>query len=284
MKEVMKTDKWTVLAGLAVIVITNVFALAGVAYNRGGEPDAGVELSERELSMWHAGSRDENSGLSLRLACRIERSDGYGGGYSCTGNPQWLDQAKLELLGINVPPADSDRYRRQRGMSSKEVFLVLEFDGEAYRRTLQRAEEELRIQQALLDEGLPGKALKVQQDRVQAAQNYLRDERNQKSRLFVVDAGLSKTRLRALYPDTGRYIMYRGLVNAGYYEGKSQQWRGTITDIPISHVNVPLAHRGLLDEFWKSGRRSRNEGLPRYAVQVSFGRRLEPWVEEVRAL
>ena len=39
------------IAGLAIIIVTNIVALAGVAYNRSGEPDAVVELTERELGL-----------------------------------------------------------------------------------------------------------------------------------------------------------------------------------------------------------------------------------------
>ena len=41
------------IAGLAIIIATNVVALAGVAYNRSGNPEAQIELTERELAMPH---------------------------------------------------------------------------------------------------------------------------------------------------------------------------------------------------------------------------------------
>ena len=39
----------TLVAGLGLIALTNAVALLGVAWNRSGEPDATLQLSQREL-------------------------------------------------------------------------------------------------------------------------------------------------------------------------------------------------------------------------------------------
>ncbi len=47
----MKSNTKILIAGLGIIIATNVIALAGVAYNRPGQPEATIELTERELAM-----------------------------------------------------------------------------------------------------------------------------------------------------------------------------------------------------------------------------------------
>ena len=63
--------KYTVIGGLALITGVNAIALGGVAYNRSGEAESTLRLSERELRApykW-SGSK-ENSGLALHLDWR----------------------------------------------------------------------------------------------------------------------------------------------------------------------------------------------------------------------
>ena len=54
------------IACLALVVLTNLAILAGVAYNRSGQ-SAVLELTERELALAEPWSRGESSGLQLRL-------------------------------------------------------------------------------------------------------------------------------------------------------------------------------------------------------------------------
>ena len=62
----------TLIAGAALIVLTNAIALVGVAYNRSGEPDSTLTLTRRELQMSYRWWRDrENSGIALRLLWRM---------------------------------------------------------------------------------------------------------------------------------------------------------------------------------------------------------------------
>jgi hypothetical protein len=83
------------IAGLAIIIATNVVALAVVAYNRSGQPEAMIELTERELAMpYRYGRFKENTGLGLRIKCRLE-SDSYYGYGNCNGIPKWFTREKL---------------------------------------------------------------------------------------------------------------------------------------------------------------------------------------------
>ena len=58
--------KYGLIAAIALIVLTNVVVLAGVAYNRSGEPDATVTLTERELNLagsWRLEDREDSGAI-----------------------------------------------------------------------------------------------------------------------------------------------------------------------------------------------------------------------------
>ena len=98
--------------GLGLILASNAIAPAGVWYNRSGEPQAQLQLSEREIQLpydsWLRG--EENSGLRLQLAWR-----------EADATWSWLDEAKLRELGF--APSDLGRG------AERPLWLVLELDG-----------------------------------------------------------------------------------------------------------------------------------------------------------
>ena len=57
----------TLIAGIALIALTNAVALIGVWYNRSGEPESALRLTQRELAppYWRGVDR-ESGGLELR--------------------------------------------------------------------------------------------------------------------------------------------------------------------------------------------------------------------------
>ena len=76
------------LSAVVLLLLTNVVVLAGVAYNRAGEPVVSLELTERELTLVRSYRRtDENSGTALSLQWQVS-GDGeplatlYAGGSS----------------------------------------------------------------------------------------------------------------------------------------------------------------------------------------------------------
>ena len=57
-----------ILACVSLLLLSNVVVLAGVAYNRSGEPLASIELTERELPLRVTyNSTDDDSGTALSL-------------------------------------------------------------------------------------------------------------------------------------------------------------------------------------------------------------------------
>ena len=186
--------KWsrTLLAGSALILLTNAVALFGVSSNRGDTPESRLTLTQRELqqSSWNIGR--DNSGITLRLNWRFEQVEqkvyDYGVNSGQGGMPAWLDKAKMTELGFDVGklagPAD---YGRRKELRSKEVLLVLEMNGQAYQHQLQRVREYAENERSQL-EAVPNSD--EHKRRTRNAEQNLLQEQNNNSRLFVVDAGL----------------------------------------------------------------------------------------------
>lgn len=101
-----------------------------------------------------------------------------------------------------------------------------------------------------------------------------------RSRLVAVDAGRDPAALRRRYPDRGRYIIMRAMVNLSRRKG-SHQVRGVILQDAIPQIHVPLPLNRTL-----AGLSSSPPGPfdPHYAVTLHFGRNYEPWVVGVRLL
>ena len=271
----------TLIAGLGIIIASNVIALAGVAYNRSGAPDTLIELSERELRMpsFYRMSR-ENTGLSLRINCRVD--DGQSHGYAnshCNGRPVWLDQAKLIELGFDLKNRDAGN----EGLFDntielpREIYLVLEYNGAAYQKALAEAAQNLREQQALLANN-PGK--EEFEKRAERAQKRFDNEQHRNSRLFAIDAGRDKVGLQAAYADGSRYIVMRALVRVQRNRVRNEEtWKGYLSGLLINAINIPLEHRTPFQTLEKEARRHRRSKQPsRYTVRVAVGQRAEPWV------
>jgi hypothetical protein len=273
--------KHTLIAGLGLIALTNAVALFGVVYNRSGDPEATLRLTQRELRTsyrWY-GNR-ENSGLALSLIWRVlnERSPeiqfyGYVG---TGGTPTWLDKAKMEALGFDTsaPAAYSDLRRqiRYEKQLPREVLLVLEMDGPAYRRSLELVTQYLAREEEKLASNPGDKSLAA---RVKTAREALERESSRNSRLFVVDAGLETSALRAMYPDRSRHAIVHGQVRVVSF-GTSSGGTGYISGLSIESINVPFALRDVFGSAAQGDVDQRNTAP--FEATVAFGKRLEPWI------
>lgn len=272
--------------GLALVALVNAVTLGLVAYNRSGEPEAVLALSERELRQpWRSSVRgDENSGLDLALRWRVapvrvaegpgdgERSsedDDGGSDWSYGRQAAWLDAAKLAALGF--PPTEEQEGRRGR---SRPVLLVLEFDGPAYQAALGHLRGRLARENALRDAN-PGK--KEFGDRARRAAEAVLTQERESSRLFVVDAGLDASALRAAYPDRTRYAIVGGRVRPGRPEAKKPRERaGWVDSVDVAAIHVPQALRSRVPDI-ESDKAARGG----FVARVAFGRRLEPWIAAI---
>ncbi len=283
----MKPQLKVIIAGLAIIVISNAVALMGVAYNRSGEPEATLSLTERELPLpYRYWSNKENSGLSLKINCRLETEmyiNRYGG--NCFGTPDWLDRAKLDSLGFDLQDVPKERKYGYRYVDDlpRVVYLVLEFDGDAHRRVLEIKARKLASEQALLRNNPENKEF---EDRVSRAQGDLDEEKSMGSRLFAIDAGMDMAALREQYPDRSHYAIIQASIKPVWGNFKeNNQLAGMITGLLVGRINVPLQHRTHLTALEAAGNgHPKRVDAPRYRVTTGFGQRLEPWIIEVEPL
>lgn len=289
------TRAHTLIAGIALIVLTNAVALGGAYFNRSGEAEARIVLTERELDFgWDSMDRHENSGMALQLNWRVEGRDDDGIEYAYLGRystAAWLDQAHMVALGFDVPSpsgaagADEDeaserRYRRQL---TRQALLVFEYDGPSWQRALLHARE-AAARHAAAAAANPGSEKFA--NKAKSAAEQAANESSANSRLFAVDAGTDAAVLRARYPDRSRYLILRGNVRPAVLDvgGKPPVFGGSISDIAVAQVNVPLELRAELDRIRDAPGQRVLGGPPRYEVRIATGQRLEPWIEQVTAL
>jgi hypothetical protein len=278
----------TLIAGLALIALTNAVALGGVAWNRSGEPDSVLTLTQREMWQPYRFRFDkERGGLELNLRWRVLATNRTGAYYASDryGDPDWLDQAKLASLGFNV----SRRPRARAGDSDydrllpREALVVLELDGPAYQKALAIARERAAKDAA------KAAAEKDKKKRDHAARNaaeILQREETVNSRLFAVDVGLDAQALRAKYPDRARYAIVHGSVRAQYQGDRAAAglWTGYLDGIDNGQINVPLEFRKAFGSVgysheWDTPTQA---GAP-FRVTVAFGKRFEPWIVAAEA-
>jgi len=279
--------KWsrthTLAVGLGLIALTNAVALIGVAWNRSGEPQALLQLTQRELQLPYSSyNRRDNSGLALEMQWRVLGAESdeaslhawqYPG---MGGSPEWLDTAKLEALGFDASEADAfDDSRRRNRQLPREALLVLELDGPAWQRSRERVARMAARAEAT---AAAAPADKTVTERLKGAREMLAREDTRNSRLFVVDAGLDAEALRTKYPDTRRHAIVRGQVRIGYHS-RSNPMQGYIDSVAINSLNVPHRLRPVFEGLQRSNPAGDRDATP-FEVSVAFGRRMEPWIAD----
>ncbi len=268
----------------AVVLVTNAALLALVAWNRIGEPEATVELTERELRRTSMPSGD--TGVVLTLAWRTPYDLS---GPAATEFP-WFDQAKLVSLGFDcrVPLTDpaAERHYQTQEMLYRPAFAVLEYGGDTWQRVLER-----EIEQA---ERMRKDPENMRPEPAEAFRTRTENAIVRRSRLVVVDVGSNAGQLRQRYPDRSRFLVMRAYVGLVYLPksdqpgGEVPRLVGTISNVLPETVYVPRETRSpgdvlstKPDEDDFAGRLLRHD--PRYRVTLAFGKALEPRVVKVQA-
>lgn len=262
------------IAGIVLILLTNVIVVIGAIGNRSGEPEAMLELTERELGLRH-NYRRENSGISLRLnTVRNYRSD-----------DTWLTMQKLSELGFKIELMEDKKLLRRyiRKQIPKNVYVVLEFDGDIYQTALKNAEDRLDAEKERMKFDSENKN---NQYKLENAQRQLAWITLSATRLYSIDAGLDPDVLRQLYPDRSRYILATGLVEVRYDGRKDapEPYYGIISNIHITSIHVPLQHRNVLDNLPTPQYGEFRFYPPRYKVRLAYGNRYEPWIISVEGI
>lgn len=274
----MRRRGWWIAAVL--VLLTNLFVLVGVARNRAGEPEAVLELTERELPIAHR--RDEDTGMSLRLA------------HERVWEVDWLDRSKLEDLGFDcsAPPNAEEAEFHYGKQLPRQGYLVLENDGEAWRRWLEDRLRKIEETSRKVERG------EVEQSELGRLQRDYEKERLTHTRLFPVDAGRDPRALRERHPDRGRVLIVPAVFAIGVYRPWNPETsrpeppriRGYIRQFLVQNVHVPLGHAKLLEPYragpvpWFEANpfEEPEKFRPRYTVTLKIGRRYEPWIAEVR--
>ena len=104
------------IVSFALVILTNIVVLTGVVYNRSGEPESKIILTERELPKSYQNHR-YNSALSLKLAWRTLGPENSNYNYIFYGSPSWFNSEKLEGLGYGLTnlmnnKSDSESYKK----------------------------------------------------------------------------------------------------------------------------------------------------------------------------
>lgn len=267
------SSRWLFSIGLVLIVVTNIVALSGVAANRAGAPEALITLTERELPIkWR---HEENSALALQLDWRALSKNYDDLGYYDWRSPGWFTAEKLQELEFKI---DNDPTRD----ITKEVFIVLEFNGEPYREAVKRAEMTLEKEKGLFELNSDDQRLR---DNFEYAEKRLQRERLAESRLFAIDAGLDPVQLRGEYADRKRFIITKGLVTPRhYYREDKEEIGGFIRKLSVENIHVPRKVGQDLDAILLGKKWTGKVRPPRYQVQLAYGNRLEPWIVSITQL
>jgi hypothetical protein len=253
---------------IALVVLANALVLAGVAWNRSGQPASVLELTERELAMPHArwvGRESTGVSLSLRLADQ---------------DYEWLDADKLVALGFDVSPPDGIDDRFWRGQE-RRLFVVLEYDGPAFQALLDRQRARLERLRSELEAGAASAR------ELQDARNGLERLRRAESRLVVIDAGNDAGTLRKRYANPDRHVVTRAVVRMHANPARNGEeeavLRARVSRLLPGRVYLPRRFHESLRQATAEARNPFDEA-PRYRVELRWGRASEPWITGIEPL
>jgi hypothetical protein len=255
------TRKGLWIAAVAVIA-SNAFTLWGARANRADEPEAVLELTEREMRV--PPREADNTAMVLRLEWTDLEPAWKGPGTEQA--PTWFDAAKLASIGFDTSlPVTRENAAHYRGMAPRSVFAALENDGEAWRRYV---------------DGL--------------ATPEEKDAASRRPRLVLIDVGTDAAALRARHQDRRRTVIVPATAGLTFVQPRSGEpfLKGRINTVYPVDLNVPKALRPVLESLsfrtaFVIDRRSGEldpVGEPRYRVTVKWGRSLEPWIAGVERM
>lgn len=275
----IRWNKTTALiTGLAMIVLGNAVALSGIYYNRSGEPDAKVTLTQRELRLPYFGGFDnENSGVALNLHWRVrDDKSSYAKNW---GYPDWLNEEKLKELGFDtgIPKQAPRAAARYSKILPQAAYVVLEYDGPTYEANLNRVLTDLKTKQKSAAEHPQDKQLHIALEQAETAAD---NEKNSFSHLFAVDAGIDKNVLRRKYPNRSMYIIAEAQIRIVLYAQNTSspsRLTGQIQALSIESITAPYPIRRLLEPYIAKNNYQTRQKL-KYKVTVAYGKRLEPWI------
>jgi hypothetical protein len=257
-----------------------------VYFNRSGEPDARLTLSQRELGIpWDWRVPRDNSGLVLGLNWRVPDGSAvdysYGGYGYHGGTPEWLDEPRMKALGFDTAAVaeNSEGRRRFERQLPREALLVLELAGPSWQQALERARTNAARHEAAR---LANADSKEFAEKAKRAQEQLKNEETRNSRLFAIDVGADRSALRAKYPDRGRYLILKATLRPRLEtQDKKTRVTGYVSELAAQRINVPHALRQTLEPELRKPRRNGLDPDANFEATVAVGQRLEPWIDAI---
>lgn len=282
---------------LLLVALVDAVVLSGVAWNRHGEAESSLMLTERELPIGYTDK--ENTGMWLRIDLAGGSSRWLGTEDDSGVRPAWSSPERLTELGFDcsVPVTDPRAEAFYDKALPLERYAVLEYDGESWRSWQGTKEREIDDLARKVERG------EVKAQVLEAARDGLESERLRGSRLFLVDVGRDPAELRRRYPDRSRHIVAGTIVRLWLrrpWDPRTERSGDLILeafapDLLVTEIHVPHHLRPLLETIRREDRARRENamrpggtvsysGSPRYAVTLKYGRRHEPWIADVRPL
>lgn len=264
------------LLGMALILFTNVAIFAAVGWNRSAVENSLI-LSTRELQLRGSTSgwlTPKDSAIALRMDYRFLHADADQGAYpDHVTSSGWLDEAALRALGFVLPAAATPEQarRRQHEIRSRHVWLALELDGPAYRTALNRAEQRREAAQELAASRPDDQ--KARHQATQAEETWLA-ERDERSRLFVIDAASDAKVLRTRYPNRHQVVIISGWVGVRWTDDKPRskvRYEGYVERLDAPRLHVPRRFHAFFADTARAGLR----------VTVAWGKNKLPWIADV---
>jgi len=256
----------------ALVVLSTVASLGLAALNRSGEPEAVLELTERELSLPF--QEADNTAMMLGFVYERPREPGP---YR-PNDAGWFDRAKLQSIGFDcsapVTPENASHYR---AMAPRSVYAALEFEGETWQRQMTEPVPVAVAPPA----GAPGRPGTFPPDTI--------ENRPLQSHLTVADVGLDPSALRARHPDRRRVAIVEAVANLIFVmpQGRAPFLTGWVTGIWPEELNVPREWRAPLEGLSAAQRSAAGPPPPhepRYRVTVKWGKNLEPWIADLKPI
>lgn len=252
--------------GLMILIGTNLAALGGVAYNRMADITAQLTLTERELILpYNYGAQKENSGMSLAINWRapsLNTKNYY------AYNAKEINITKNELLALGFT---SNNLKDNYWAESRELYWAFEFDGELYQAALANANK--NFQEAL--ESFQEQENDANTREKNHREKALKKEQTTNSRLFFIEASADYDTLANKLATQQNVLIVKGLAKP-YYNNSDQTYYLRLQHLSVRNIMVPLEYTNALSDL--SRRDNRDIMAPRYAVEISWGSRLEPWI------
>ncbi|NQY64728.1 MAG: DUF4824 family protein [Alteromonadaceae bacterium] len=254
--------------GLFILIGTNVVALSGVALNRSGEQTSQLTLTERELTLpYNSDAQSENSGMSLTINWRIfDENNGRYIPYSYSLKSIKITEKELVDLGFGEFN-EKQKFRSE----SRELYWALEFDGALHDAEIKKVEINYQEAQSAFNND-PNDANKRKKDDLK---DSLAREKTTRSRLFFMEVAANYKTIAAKYSGLNNVVIVKGLAKPDYNRD-DKTFSLSLDQLLILNIMVPLEHvdvfKGLNSRDW------RIISKPRYAVDVKWGGRLEPWI------